>query len=103
MGAIVYETGGILIDSGWIRILGSGSNLLNRNLMDWNKGKSFFKSGQQPSFLLIADDILGGFYAINAGGLSKTGIRKVFYFAPGYFIVGIFQLTYTAFLMGKEL
>ena len=25
MGAIIYETGGILIDNGWIRILGSGS------------------------------------------------------------------------------
>lgn len=25
MGAVVYETGGILIDRGWLRILGSGS------------------------------------------------------------------------------
>lgn len=25
MGAVVYETGGILIDQGWLRILGSGS------------------------------------------------------------------------------
>jgi hypothetical protein len=25
MGAIIYETGGILVDNGWIRILGSGS------------------------------------------------------------------------------
>ncbi|MEM7344538.1 MAG: DUF2625 family protein, partial [Chloroflexota bacterium] len=24
MGAIIYETGGVLIDGGWIRILGSG-------------------------------------------------------------------------------
>ncbi len=82
MGAIVYETGGILIDNGWIRILGSGCKRLNRSLMDWNKGKSFDKVGEQPSFLLIADDVLGGFFAINAGGLNKEGIGKVFYFAP---------------------
>ena len=25
MGAVIYETGGILIDNGWLRILGSGS------------------------------------------------------------------------------
>ena len=29
MGAIVYETGGILIDNGWIRILGSGNKKLD--------------------------------------------------------------------------
>jgi len=26
MGAVVYMTGGILVDNGWIRILGSGSD-----------------------------------------------------------------------------
>ncbi|MGZ6519566.1 MAG: DUF2625 family protein, partial [Bacteroidia bacterium] len=31
MGSIIYETGGILIDKGWIRILGSGSKKLDRN------------------------------------------------------------------------
>ena len=30
MGAVVYETGGILIDDGWLRILGSGSAKLPR-------------------------------------------------------------------------
>ncbi len=34
MGAIIYETGGVLIDNGWIRILGSGSTKLNRSLPD---------------------------------------------------------------------
>jgi len=82
MGAVIYETGGILIDHGWIRVLGSGCKRLNRSLMDWNKGKSFDIVGEQPSFLLIADDVLGGFFAVNAGGLDKAGIGKVFYFAP---------------------
>ena len=38
MGAIIYETGGILIDGGWIRILGSGCERLQRGIMEWNKG-----------------------------------------------------------------
>lgn len=82
MGAVIYETGGILIDYGWIRILGSGSNKLNRTLMDWNKGKSFSEIGDPPSFLLIADDVLGGFFAINAGGIENKNIGKIYYFAP---------------------
>ena len=31
MGAIVYETGGLLIDHGWLRILGSGHDRLPRS------------------------------------------------------------------------
>ncbi|RZJ38066.1 MAG: DUF2625 family protein, partial [Chryseobacterium sp.] len=45
MGAIVYKTGGILVDDGWIRILGSGNEKLDRTLPDWNKGKSFREFG----------------------------------------------------------
>ncbi len=82
MGAIIYETGGILIDSGWIRILGSGSPKLKRSLMEWNLGKSFKKIGEKPSFLLVADDVLGGFFAINAGGISNEGIGEIFYLTP---------------------
>src|SRR5688500_6005748 len=65
MGAVVYMTGGLLIDDGWIRILGSGNPKLSRTLPDWNKGKSFKEFGEAPSFLLIADDAVGGFYLLN--------------------------------------
>lgn len=75
MGAIIYETGGILVDNGWVRILGSGSPALDRDLMSWNKGK-------QHGFLLVADDVLGGFYAINAGAFGQESLGKIFYFAP---------------------
>jgi len=59
MGAIVYSTGGIMIDEGWIRILGSGSDRLPRSLPDWNKGKTSH-NGKAPLFYLIADDVIGG-------------------------------------------
>ncbi len=81
MGAIIYETGGILVDNGWIRILGSGNEKLNRTLPDWNKGKTFNEYGTQPSILLIADDVVGGFFAINGGALGKD-LGNVYYFAP---------------------
>ncbi|HVX49870.1 MAG TPA: DUF2625 domain-containing protein [Chitinophagaceae bacterium] len=98
MGAIIYETGGLLIDSGWIRILGSGNRRLDRSLMDWNKGKSFNNVGEPTKFLLIADDVLGGFFAINAGAFDTTNIGKVFYFSPDNLKWENTQLTYTDFL-----
>ena len=80
MGAIIYETGGILIDNGWLRILGSGSEKLDRGLAEWNYGKTFQNYGEQPSFLLVADDILGGYFALNAGGIGNQ-IGEIYYLA----------------------
>jgi hypothetical protein len=81
LGAVVHRTGGILVDHGWLRILGSGSRRLPRALPDWNSNKSATDVGGRPTLLLVADDVLGGFFAINGGGLpGPTG--NVFYFAP---------------------
>jgi hypothetical protein len=81
MGAIIYYTGGILVDNGWVRILGSGNTKLTRSLPAWNKGKTYGKIGDRPDYLLIGDDVAGGFFALNAGGLgSENG--KVYYLAP---------------------
>lgn len=98
MGAIVYETGGVLIDNGWIRILGSGNEKLKRSLPDWNKGKSFAEFGQQPSFLLIADDAVGGFFLVNGGGLG-TDLGKVYYFSPDNLEYEPLDLSYSEFLI----
>jgi hypothetical protein len=81
MGAIAYHSGGILIDNGWLRILGSGSVKLNRELMEWNKGKTFKTLGERTPYLLVADDAVGGFFAINAGGLGKD-MGKLYYLSP---------------------
>ncbi|WP_299326563.1 DUF2625 domain-containing protein [uncultured Maribacter sp.] len=81
MGAIIYETGGLLIDHGWTRILGSGNQKLDRTLPKWNKGKTFKEFGDKPSIFLIADDVVGGFFAINGGALGDD-IGNVYYFAP---------------------
>lgn len=81
MGAIVYESGGLLVDDGWLRILGSGHPRLPRSMSAWNLEVGVSTPGKQPPFLLVADDVLGGFFAVDGGGL---GIRPghVAYFAP---------------------
>ena len=81
MGAIIYESGGILVDHGWLRILGSGHPRLPRSLPDWNFERSFSVSGEKPSFLLVADDVVGGFFAIDGGGLGFE-CGKICYLPP---------------------
>jgi hypothetical protein len=74
MGAIVYETGGILIQGGWIKILGSGHEKIPRTLPTWNKNRT-------DGYYLFADDFVGGFYAIN-GGVFGPNHGIVYYWAP---------------------
>ena len=97
MGSIVFETGGILVDNGWIRILGSGSEKLKRSLPEWNLGKGFTEFGQASSFLLVADDAIGGFFLLNGGGLGKD-LGKIYYFAPDNLEFEPLNLTYSEFL-----
>jgi hypothetical protein len=81
MGAIVYCTGGILIENGWIRILGSGCDRMQRTLPDWNKGKAFKEFGDPPAFILVADDAVGGYFAINYGNFGSD-IDSMYYLSP---------------------
>lgn len=97
MGAVIYETGGILIDNGWLRVLGSGSEKLNRGLNEWNKGKTFENYGNQSSHLLIADDIIGGYFAINAGGIG-TEIGTVYYLPQDTLEWECLDVNYSEFL-----
>jgi Protein of unknown function DUF2625 len=80
MGAVIYETGGLFVDHGWLRVLGSGHPRLPRTLPSWNLGRSWVDPAASPPFLLVADDAVGGFFALNGGALGdETG--KAYYFA----------------------
>lgn len=98
MGAIIYMTGGLLVDDGWIRILGSGNARLDRTLPDWNKRKAFNEFGDAPAYLLIADDAVGGFFLLNGGALGKD-VGKVYYFAPDNLEFEPMDLSYSEFLL----
>jgi hypothetical protein len=79
MGTIAYRTGGLLVDHGWIRVLGGGHPRLPRDLAGWNLPDG--DHARLPGAFLIADDVVGGFFAINGGGLNGPRMN-VFYFAP---------------------
>jgi hypothetical protein len=97
MGAIVYESGGLLVDHGWIRMLGGGHDRLPRDLATWNYGTTWGEEQRLPGAFLVADDVLGGFFAINGGALPG-GSGHVHYFAPDTLEWEDMERGYTDFL-----
>lgn len=77
LGAIAHETGGVLIDHSWLRLLGSGHPRLARTLGGWNAELGI----DLADFLIVADDVTGGAFAINGGALGPAR-GTVHYFAP---------------------
>ena len=81
LGAVAHRSGGLLVDHGWLRILGAGSARMQRSLATWNDGRIPLDAAGRPTMLLVADDVLGGFFAINGGALGPEQ-GKVWYLAP---------------------
>lgn len=81
MGAIAYASGGLLVDHGWVRVLGGGSARLPRDIGSWNFPNGLDQPLRLPGAMLVADDALGGFFAINGGALAGPP-GNVFYLAP---------------------
>ncbi|ATW25297.1 hypothetical protein DCMF_11425 [Candidatus Formimonas warabiya] len=97
LGSTIYYSGGFKIDNGWLRILGSGSESITRDVLTWNKTDSCGKSTRLPGALLVADDVLGGFYAIN-GDAFEGAIGNVYYLAPDTLKWESLDMPYSSFL-----
>ena len=93
MGALVYGSGGLLIDNGWLRIAGSGHPRLPRDPASWTQRPEFASVRALP----IADDVAGGIFALNGGDLGEdTGC--VYYFAPDTLNWESLEVGYSEFL-----
>jgi hypothetical protein len=71
-------------------MLGSGHPRLTRDLAAWNRARS-------SGFLLIADDAVGGFFAINGGALGED-LGAVHYLAPDTWAWESLEMGHTAFV-----
>ena len=71
---------------------------MKRGIYSFNLDKSFSETGQMPSYLLVADDVLGGFFAIN-GGAFRGKAGNVFYCALDIGEWEDTQLGYSRFLL----
>jgi hypothetical protein len=81
MGALALESGGLFIDHGWLRFLGSGCDRMRGNLYTWNTEGEILKDNVLKDALVIAHDAVGGFFALN-GGAFPGKLGTAFYFSP---------------------
>lgn len=80
LGALALHTGGVLVDHGWLRLLGGGAYGL-ADLATVNGLGAPEETSLAPQRLVVAFDVLGGTFAINGGGLPGP-LGDVHYFAP---------------------
>jgi hypothetical protein len=74
LGALVYGSGGLVVDGGWLRVFGSGNP--RRRLADIHAVNQEFA----PAGLVVAEDILGGEFVWRQG--ESDGSPTIHYFAP---------------------
>lgn len=75
LGAIALESGGLLVDGGWVRVLGADGPSM-QGIVSWNTLDR--QDHAVPGAMLIAHDAMGGFFALNGGKWAKD-IGGVFY------------------------
>jgi hypothetical protein len=90
LGALAYDTGGLLIDGGWVRVLGSGHPRLARDLGGWNEERA-------QGLFLVADDAVGGFFALDGGALGP-GEHDLWYWPPDHLGWQRLKLSFGEFL-----
>lgn len=108
LGAMVWHTGGLVVDHGWLRVLGSGGSRLDRSVLSWAQILGWWDgTGGHPPAVVIAEDVLGGLFALNWGGIDPgSGLNEVFYFGPDTLRWEPLRIGYTHFLhfvLGEQL
>lgn len=95
LGSILFNTAGITVDN-WIRVLGS-ENEENRGILSYNKIDEDGVAKNIEKMLIVADDVVGGVFALNAGKFSD-GIGDVWYFAPDTLQWESLEMKYSEFI-----
>ena len=79
LGALALNCGGLVVDHGWLRVLGGG----DVNLPDLAQANGLEEPGKvsvPPPWLVVAYDVLGGVFAVD-GGLN-VGVGEVCHRGP---------------------
>jgi len=93
LASVVANCSGIYVDN-WMRILGQGNEMRN-GVLHYNT--LFHDDSYLDGMLIIANDIVGGIYALN---ISRFEIEKnmIWYFAPDTLEWENLGMTYSQFL-----
>ncbi|MFN8076516.1 MAG: DUF2625 family protein [Kineosporiaceae bacterium] len=77
LGALVLHTGGLLVDHGWVRVLGGGA----QGLPGVAGASGLLQPGAAPPWLVVGYDVVGGRFAI-AGQGAPAPVGEVCYWGP---------------------
>lgn len=80
LGAMALNCGGLVLDHGWLRLLGGGADALP-DLAQANGLGDPSQTRSAPAWLVVAFDVLGGQFAVDGGGLG-VGAGEVCYRGP---------------------
>lgn len=77
LGAVAYETGGIIVDHGWLRLLGGG----HEALPSLYEALGLEEATSAPEYVVLGWDVVGGVFALDGGGI-RGAKGHVCYYAP---------------------
>lgn len=97
MGALAFDVAGLLVDHGWLRILGAGGVALTDGLLEWNTVNLEASAPGEQGYLIVAHDAVGGFFALDGGALVGAP-RTICYLSPDSLSWEPLELGYTEFL-----
>lgn len=103
LGTLAYETGGVSVAGGLVRLLGSGSS---RSLLRTAEVAGCPLGGSYPDVIIVADDVLGGLFALNGGRFGAGGQGEVFYLAADdtvWVSLGVGHTDFVAWCLNGEL
>ncbi len=97
--AMATNVGALLIDDGWVRVLGGGAVGLGADLADWNGLSDAPTFAKSVGFFVVGFDVMGGVFALDGGALGgPTANGQVFYFAPDSLAWEPMEMGYTPWL-----
>ncbi|MER6346506.1 DUF2625 family protein [Streptomyces sp. NPDC001595] len=90
LGALALNTGGLVVDDGWVRVFGGGRSVAGAglpSLAQVNRFPADFDPAWHPAAgLVVGHDVVGGVFALNAGDPAAVGRPgapgQMTYFAP---------------------
>lgn len=96
LGAVAYETEGMVVDHGWITLLGAGGESVYGSLASWNGLNAEPVVEALSGMMVVAYDVAGGFFALDTGKFDGSG--QIYYFAPDALEWESTELSYSEFM-----
>lgn len=82
MGGLALNCGGLLVQHGWMRVLGCGHARCEFSLTNLTRTLGWAGENTPPVAIAVGVDVLGGVFAVNGGLLGAESLGEVYFFDP---------------------